>query len=501
MTKLYSRRLFLSAASAAAMTLPISARANAPARSLRPVSRDDDLLLELQASAEELIADARLDGDVSFVVARADTGEVLEAHDADLGLPPASVAKALTAGYALAHLGAEYRFTTRVLATGELIDGVVQGDLILAGSGDPTLDTDGLATLAQGLAAAGVTGVTGALKIWGGALPYVRGIDPLQPDHVGYNPSVSGLNLNYNRVHFEWHRAGSNYSVSMDARSAKHRPSVRMASMVVEPRSTPIYTYSDVSGQDSWTVARNALGDSGARWLPVRKPELYAGEVFQSLVRAQGIAVGEPQVIQALPEVVNQLASLDSAPLRDILYDMLKWSTNLTAEVVGMTATAQRTGRVPKNLEESAQVLNTWAADSLGVTTLALTDHSGLGERSRVKSKDMMSALIALNKQDALKPLLKSFGMRDARGRPMDNHPIKVHAKTGTLNFVSGLAGFADLPDGTELVFAIFVANLDRRATLSVAQRERPEGGASWNRRAKILQQKLIERWGVVYAA
>ena len=76
-----------------------------------------------------------------------------------------------------------------------------------------------------------------------------------------------------------------------------------------------------------------------------------------------------------------------------------------------------------------------------------------------------------------------------------------MQAKTGTLNFVSGLAGFVDTRDGRQMVFAIFCADLPRRDALSRAEMERPEGGAAWNRRAKGLQQDLIERWAVLYGS
>ena len=284
----------------------------------------------------------------------------------------------------------------------------------------------------------------------------------------------------------------------MEARSDAHRPPVSMARMEVLARSVPVYTYVDRNGRDEWTVARGALGDGGARWLPVRKPELYVGEVFQSLAKAQGIQLKSPEILKVEPEG-RLLVSHESAPLRVILRDMLKWSTNLTAEVVGLTATRARTGETPGNLQQSAAEMNGWLRDKLGVPDVALVDHSGLGEDSRISALGMMRALSKLRLQLGLKPLLKSFPMRDDRRRVIDDHPLKVLAKTGTLNFVSGLAGFVDLPDGTEIVFAIFAADLEKRATLTEAQRENPDGGRAWNIRAKTLQQGLIERWGVLY--
>ena len=95
---------------------------------------------------------------------------------------------------------------------------------------------------------------------------------------------------------------------------------------------------------------------------------------------------------------------------------------------------------------------------------------------------------------------LKPFEMRDAQGAPMPRHPVRVLAKTGTLNFVSALAGFATPPSGRALAFAVFVSDLSRRAAAERQGDEVPEGAREWNPRAKGLQQGLIERWAALYA-
>ncbi|MGC9420817.1 MAG: D-alanyl-D-alanine carboxypeptidase, partial [Rhodovulum sp.] len=147
----FSRRWVLSALMAGAGGPALSAPL---ARSLRPVPRPEDL--RRAAEAEALVARANLGGKLAFAVADASTGEVLEVMNPVLGLPPASVAKSVTALYALDTLGADHRFATRVLATGPVTDGRLEGDLVLAGSGDPTLDTDMLGDLAARLHAAGL---------------------------------------------------------------------------------------------------------------------------------------------------------------------------------------------------------------------------------------------------------------------------------------------------------------------------------------------------------
>ncbi len=496
-SKQISRRFFLGSVAA---TAAFAAQADTipPTQSLRPVLRGKDFHKRAMPSVAQIIRDKKLTGQVTFAVADAKTGRWLECAHEQTGTPPASVAKAITALYALDALGPAHRFTTRLCATGGIVNGEVQGDLLLVGGGDPTLDTDALATMAANLKAAGVKGVKGGFKVYEASLPVLRQIDPEQPDHVGYNPGVSGLALNFNRVHFEWKRASGKYSVTMQGRTEKYRPAVSMAVMRIKDRSTPIYTYEDHAGRDSWTVAKAALGSGGSRWLPVRRPGLYAGEVFATLAGSQGIRLGKPEMIAELPEGEN-VVSRDSDELRTILKDMLKYSTNLTAEMVGLAATRKRIGKVG-DLRASAAEMNRWAIASLGMTAPKLVDHSGLSDDSRITALDMATALVKM-RDSGLRDILKQFVMRDEKGRPDKDHPIMVEAKTGTLNFVSGLAGYVTAPDGTELVFAIFAANEAERAKITRALREGPPGARGWNTRAKRVQQALIERWSVLYAA
>ena len=487
-----SRRLFL--AGAGSLLIPAAGMAEAPLVSLRPVLRGTEL-----SGAERVIQAAGLKGDVVFAVANVKTGEQLEEFGGARGLPPASVAKALTALYALDVLGPDHRFETSLVADGPIENGILKGDLILIGGGDPLLDTDALATMAANLRKAGLTEVRGAFKVYSGALPYVYSIDPGQPDHVGYSPAVSGISLNFNRVHFEWKKGASGYDVTMDARTASYTPSVEMAAMRIESRNLPVYTYQRSARQDRWTVAKGALGNGGARWLPVRKPGLYAGDVFRTLARVNGIVLGRVQVTREVPRG-EVLAVHQGDTLTSILKGMLKYSTNLTAEMVGLAATTSR-GRQASNLAESAEEMNRWAAQVYGASGIAMADHSGLSDASRVAPAGMVKVLVAAQQHETLRHLLKPFTLTDTKGRRIQGHPIKVDAKTGTLNFVSGLGGFLTTAGGSELAFAIFTADLAHRATIPRESRERPEGARSWNRRSRKLQQILIERWGALYGS
>jgi len=498
MIKPLSRRHFLSSA---AMFLAAPACANAPAQSLRPVDRGSRPTAQpprATKTAEQLVQSSGLTGRTAYAVADPASGQILEIKDEIGGLPPASVMKSITAAYALARLGPAHRFETHIIARGTLEGDTLKGDLILAGGGDPTLDTDALADMVRRLKETGLRHVSGGFFVWGGALPFITEIDRNQPDHVGYNPAICGLALNFNRVHFEWKKQGNQWATSMDARSDTLRPEVRIARMAIVSRSLPVYTYKDSSGIDSWTVSREALGQGGSRWLPVRAPDLYAGEVLRVLARAQGITLEKEQRATTAPSG-PVLVRRASEPLTEILRDMLKHSTNLTAEMVGLAAT-KASGTAVTSIAASAAGMQAWAEQQLGMRNPKFVDHSGLGDASHITTSGMVSAMIAAERL-GLTALLKDIPLRDERGKVNKAHPLQVIAKTGTLNFTSTLSGFATTAQGKRLVFAIFSIDAAARRKIKTEERENPPGAAAWNKKAKRLQQALLEHWAVAYSA
>ena len=442
-------------------------------------------------TAAGLVEAAKLGGVTGYIVAEVATGRVLEAGNADVPVPPASVAKAITALYALDRLGPSHRFGTRVMAVGQINGRRLVGDLVLVGGGDPTLDSDKLGDLVALLARTGLREVTGRFLAYSGALPTFERITGDQPVQVGYNPGLSGLGLNFNRVNFEWTKGGA--TVAMNARGERYVPVVKMARMAVVERQAPLFDYRRGAGTEEWSVARGGLGREGSRWLPVRQVAPMVAEVFQTLCAAQGISLAAPQVVQVMPGGARVLVARQSDELAVVLRQMLRFSTNITAETVGLTASGAA------SLAGSAAAVEAWAKARLGMQA-RLVDHSGLGAASRVTAGGMMRALVAgdaMAKNGALglRAVLRNIGMRDGAGKAIKGHPTKVVGKSGTLNFVSGLAGFIEPVGGQDLCFAIFSADAARREAVPMGEREDPPGGDAWVRRAHVLQARLISRW------
>jgi D-alanyl-D-alanine carboxypeptidase/D-alanyl-D-alanine-endopeptidase (penicillin-binding protein 4) len=174
---------------------------------------------------------------------------------------------------------------------------------------------------------------------------------------------------------------------------------------------------------------------------------------------------------------------------------MLRWSTNLTAEVMGLSSSGAG------GLKASGAAMSDWVQARLEAEG-RFVDHSGLGSDSRISPTEMVKALVAAQATPSgrgLKPILRDLGMRDGDGEEIESS-VSVIGKTGTLNFVSTLVGYVQPPSGREMAFAIFCADAARRDRLSVAEREEPEGGKAWTRRARRLHGQLIARWAELYA-
>lgn len=421
-------------------------------------------------------------------------GALLETHQPLLARPPASVAKALTALWSFARLGPDYRFETRVLAHGNVWGGVLDGDLYLVGGGDPHLDSDGLAELAANVATAGIRRITGRAYIVANSLPYHYEIEAGQPIYAGYNPSIAGINLNFNRVHVEWRPNSGGIDLSITARGTDHRPRVRGVGVELVDRDSPVYEHQIFGGQDHWTVSRRALRRPGSVWLPVRQPPIYAAEVFRIVAQSAGVSLPPLEAVDAVPQDAAPIAAIESATVRRMSRAMLRYSTNLTAEVLGLRA-HQAAGGAPATIAASAAEMQAWVSETYRLGALRFLNHSGLTDRTEINAAAMTRILVEAQ-TGPLPQVLRAHPVVGADGAPAAS-VAGVVAKTGTLNFVRGLAGYLTAARGRRFAFAIFAADLDRRAGRSSAGTVR--GSAGFRDRAKGQEHALLRAWAEKY--
>lgn len=448
-------------------------------------------------------ADARLitaagfaEGDVGYLVVDLADGRVVAEHNPDAPFLPASVAKVPSVAAGLAILGADHRFVTTIDAVGEVDgDGVLNGTLVLTGGGDPFLSSDDLQAMARALAATGIKRVEGAFLYDASALVELPLINDLQPEAAGYNPGVSALSVNFNRIRLNWTRDKPGPSAAAAAISeglALPLPSVGLSFAAEDPAGP--FVRAGTPSEDRWLLSPT-LQATGEDWLPVGNPSLITAEVFRTLAAVEGVVLPEPEPGTA-PEGARELARDESPPLSEIASGVMQHSNNLSAELIGLAASRKLTGR-KLSLTDSGMALAAWwqlRLPQADWTGLFLENHSGLSSHSRTTPRQIVVMLeegAELLGGADLHALLRPISWKGVKG--------SARVKTGTMSYARGLAGYIDTATGRRLAFAIFFNDIDKRAALDAGFDRRVRAidpdSRRWRDRALKLEETLTTRW------
>ena len=382
------------------------------------------------ATVLPLLDDAALGGLVDASVLDAATGRVLLDRSASSMVIPASPLKILTAAAALSVLGPGRRLSTRVLATAVPSAGVLKGDLVLVGGGDPTLSAGrdrrypqpaALDDLAARVAKAGIRSVTG---------------------RVVYDSSL----------------------FSGPALAEGWR-----GSYVLEGSVAPVSSLAVDEGRS----LVNPL--QGARSL---SPAFDAADSFVQALRRAGVQVNGAFAPGDAPAGAKVIATVSSAPVRNLVERMLTESDNDLAEALGRLV-ALETSQPATFTGAASAVTDTLAKLGLPLPLGArLVDTSGLSREDRISPAylaslvrlvsepthaDLRAALTGLPVAAATGTLTKRFHGLAAAGAGV------VRAKTGSLAGVSSLVGTAVTRGGRLLVFAVAAEAVPGRSAAEAA--------------------------------
>lgn len=449
--------------------------------------------------------------DVGYYVFRLDDDRTVAAHDPDAPRIPASTTKLLTGLAAWEILGPDYRFETKLLATGEVRGAALHGDVYLVGGGDPSVSTPDLLRFIEALQTAGIRRVHGRFVFDESLVPTAAAINPRQPAAAVYNPGFSALALNYNRVRLRWTgRPGMS-----GFRSRLHSPAdgvllpVSSAEIAILPGDggqTDAFVLDGGSG-DRWLLSRK-LPARGVRQLPVKHaPGRLAAALFRTYCRQHGIDLPAPRAGGA-PADARLLAVHASRPLTDLVEGMFRYSNNLTAEMIGLAA-SRGLGGGRSSLAASARLLAAWYARQVPQTDwtgFVNHNHSGLSSRSRHTPRQLAGAVayaatldadpnrsVANGQRVGLLDLLSHPDWKSAAVRE------RVRAKSGTMRYADGWAGWLTTRADTQLGFAVLLTDFAAREAFDASRAARTTtptvGARAWTRRAKAFQQALIAGW------
>jgi D-alanyl-D-alanine carboxypeptidase/D-alanyl-D-alanine-endopeptidase (penicillin-binding protein 4) len=436
----------------------------------------------LQHRVDALLASPDLAaGTWGIAVRSLTTGETLVASNAHRLLTPASTLKTLTLAVAADELGWNYTYATTLVAHGAIANGVLDGDLVVVGSGDPSLDDwDGAAsslfadwaTLLKGM---GVTRVTG--RIVGDARAFAD-------DGIGSGWAWDDLELSYSAPARALQFNEGTARIMVTSGAATGTPALLTlmppyASVTLRGRvdtgsagSGRIVTVGPLSRDRGVGVSGSIALDARSvlRNVAVDDPVRYFATAVRFGLEANGIAIiGDAIDLTETNELRGDatqavVAVYQSAPLPVLADTMMKMSQNLFAEsllrALGLTHSGVGTGDAGRAVVQER--LTDWGVPS-GEALIA--DGSGLSRYNLVTADALTSVLAHVYSDERLRnpyvaslPVAGRSGTLSARlrGTAADG---RVQAKTGSFTNARSIAGFVRTADNEPLAFAIIANN------------------------------------------
>jgi len=427
-------------------------------------------LLYAQVDISRTLASPKLNaGRTSVVVADAASGSVITQHMPDLALNPASCAKILTSLTALKTLGPDFRFKTVFASDRKPRDGTI-GTLYVKGYGDPSLVNEELLKLGAHLRAFGIRRITGGIVIDNS---FFDGFDyPRKGGNAGraYTAPTSALAVNFNSVGVEVAPTRSGRRSKVELKPPIDVYSVR--NRVTTGGRTRLGVVMG-GGSDGRTITASGRISSRVQpaviWRSISEPVEYAGAVIAYQFRQAGIEVTGPVRSGRMPSGAHVVAEQFSRPLSEIVYDMMKLSTNFVAEQITKTLGAAVHG-APGSTAKGVRAIGDYLV-SIGVPRgeIVLENGSGLSALSRISASQLVRVLIAAYNDELVRDeFVESLSILGVDGTMRSWTKMApelagiVHAKTGTLDGVSTLAGYVPMSGSRVAAFAILANGLPK---------------------------------------
>jgi serine-type D-Ala-D-Ala carboxypeptidase/endopeptidase (penicillin-binding protein 4) len=433
-----------------------------------------------------------------------DRGRVLYSRNADRLFVPASTAKLAVSAVSVARLPAEWTVRTTLYATGPVRGGVLHGDLVLYGRGDPTwsrrcygVDTGrtgvcesdpawALRRLADSLRQRGVRMVTGDVIGDGSWLepPLVHPAWENYDLNWWYAAPVAGLGFNDNSVDITWAAGTDVGSPAVIALAPPFAPVTLENRAVTIPgdTGTTIDFFRDPGTLRIRAQGKVALTGRGrTEYFALPDPGYYAAVALRAALADAGIAVRGPprstmdSLAFASVRAAVPLAEVASRPARDWIFPVLNTSQNWFAEML-LKQLGRQFGR-SGTWREGLAVERRFLIDSLGLdsTQFALVDGSGLAGSNLITPLALTRILDAMRRHPQGGPFLAALPRAGGRGslaRRFGGTPAegRVLAKPGTIARVNALAGFLELDGGRTVTFAVLANHHGLTGTAVAAQ-------------------------------
>ncbi|MDO9311726.1 MAG: D-alanyl-D-alanine carboxypeptidase/D-alanyl-D-alanine-endopeptidase [Nitrosomonas sp.] len=440
------------------------------------------------AVKQKLLQAAIPESAIGVYVHEIGANQSIVAANADAAMNPASVMKLLTTYAGLELLGPAYTWPTMLYANGKITDGVLHGDMIIKGYGDPKLDLENFWLLIHRLRQTGLHEIQGNL-----ILDYshyaIPSEDPGEFDgqpYRTYNILPEALLVNYrtSTIHLFPQPEKNLVRVVIDplpeSLLVQNNLKLTQGACGDWRNSLTIDAIVDKEDKNNFTVVLNGSFSKQcgkqSYMLSLQDSAIYTRDLFKRLWAQQGGLFHGDVIVSQTPKGLSPLKIYQSPPLADIIRGINKFSNNIAARQLYLTLGAGEavSNNSPATLAKSDTAIRRWLADKqLSFPELVVENGSGLSRKERISARHMGQLLLAAFKSPVMPEFISSLPIAAVDGTLKNRFadtPVKglAHMKTGALNDVRALAGYLLDKTGRRVIVVFFV-NHDQAGQSRVA--------------------------------
>ncbi len=410
------------------------------------------------------------------------TGETIYSRNEKKMFMPASNMKLFTSSAATIALTPDYRYYTRLVTNGEIKNGVLNGDVIFVGSGDPTISgrfDSGKATItfeqwADSLKALGISEIKGNIigddNCFDDVFYGAGWSADYETDY--YAAQISGISFNDNCVDF---RIVPSATIA-DICSLSWTPDTKYVTVINKTVTAAeidslneIYFERKRGTNTIYVRGKMSVGKQPMiESVTVDNPTLYTVTVLKEILESKGITVkGNPIDGDDLNDTLKynntkHLASFTSIPYSQIIRTINKPSQDFYTEQVFRTMGKEKLGigSMDNGRAVAYPILAAWGVDTV---RLRMADGSGLSRKDLITPSDIVSILSGMSKENYFLPFYESLPIAGVDGTIKNRMKGtkaegNVHAKTGFIDYVRSLSGYVTSQEGEMFVFSM-IAN------------------------------------------
>lgn len=421
---------------------------------------------------------------VSICIADVNSDSILYMTTPQLCVVPASVQKLITSATALELLGGDHRFTTYIWTTGEIVNGKLNGDLVITGGGDPTTGSENfgkkeekkkfLSEWVHLIKKAGIDTINGNLI----ADPYIFDDQDVPSswlwEDIGnhYGAAASGISIYDNIFEMMFNVPNIEGKPTDIIKTQPDIPGLTLKNEVLSSSKKSDEASVFGSPFDTFRIVKGTL-PTGSINFPVKAsvPDpalLLASELRNVLTDSFVVTTGDIEKRKiVVPTVIDSgkvIVSWNSPILAEIVERMNKESINLYAETLMKQIGLQQSGKGTTEAGTAA-IKDFWTQKGIDTHNLFLADGSGLSRFNGFTAETLVDILVYMKQKskwfDAYQQSIPLTGMEGTQKNYFQDSVLKgkVHAKTGSMTRVRSMAGYLTTKGGRVIAFAIMINN------------------------------------------